>query len=250
MRHQINKKSVLIYSSDDTSKTKGSALGPLVLLDNMHSKDLEFTVIKANEDSSKYFYKNAATWFTENPLSKIAFGGEHLLTLPIVSILKRQKSKLKLVVFDAHHDAYPYHQVTHYSHFFYAFEELDIDIQFIGVRYEINKSGIPINNISPEELKEKGKEFVLSKIKTFLSDDPFYLSLDLDVLDPKEFGSVSFPVDNGLSKEDLLYIFDGLLASNPDFVDICEFNPLIANNHDKDFYLEVSQRVIQWYQKL
>jgi agmatinase len=141
----------------------------------------------------------------------IAFGGEHLVTLPLLRALSRRIGKLALVHFDAHVDTWPTNfgqTLAHGSVFYHAIEEGLIDphrmIQ-IGIRSPVARDvwdwtierGVTI--LTAQQAHEIGPAAVAQRIHEIIGDAPAYLSFDVDALDPAFAPGTGTPEIGGLA---------------------------------------------------
>jgi agmatinase len=139
----------------------------------------------------------------------IILGGDHSITLPIVKALKPKV----FVSFDAHPDC-DGNELSPKSVTKKIFEEGFKTILY-GVR-----------TISKEESKFLNKnEIKIASIEDLKKiNEPVYLSIDFDVLDPSIMPSVAYPEPNGLTFNQVL---EGIkvLAKNLIAIDFVEFVP-------------------------
>lgn len=154
----------------------------------------------------------------------LALGGEHLITFPLIESLHRAEPKLRLVVLDAHHDAYDYPLLTHFSLFHFLWEELKIPTMILGVRYEVEKAAPGCQLVPMAALRAQGIVATLARVQAFTEGAPFYLSVDLDVLDPAALPAVSDPIPGGLTVPELTGIMDTILGWRPVAMDLVEYN--------------------------
>ena len=170
-----------------------------------------------------------------NPLS---IGGDHSISLPILRALaKHGHRKLGMIHFDSHvdtHDEYFGGKYSHGTPFRRAIEENLLDpekIIQIGIRgqlynekdFDFNKEhGITI--ITIEDIFEKGISFIRDKILEF-HGDKFYLSFDIDAIDPAYAPGTGTPQIGGLSSIQALQLIRSLKGF--DFVgfDLVEVSP-------------------------
>jgi arginase family enzyme len=234
---------LFVAAFEGTSRIAGVALGALRLLSALReaaqtdavagregrplgTHDLESPRIV------RELTKNSAMWcrklhaVAEAGDVKLTLGGEHLVTFPILESLVKRHPRLRLVVLDAHHDAYPHPLLTHWSLFHFAVRELKIPTLIVGVRHEIEKADRECELMSRTELGAMGTEAALARIVAFAADAPLYFSVDVDVLDPTELAAVSDPVPGGISLEELVALTRGVLARDPIAADIVEYNAL------------------------
>lgn len=232
--------SVLFFPFDGTSNKRGSAASatklyniskhgfPRIPSQIIGCQNLDLTILS---QLFPHLYNQL------NPIALV--GGEHSLTY--FSFLEMKKryhdQRLKLVVLDAHHDAYENQPLSHYSFIEWLYRQHNIEILILGLRYESEMRPMKISAISIDRLTSGSWE---KMIKNFLKDDPFYLSVDVDVIDPLEFKSVGFPVKDGLSLKIFEKIYRFLLEQQPVFMDLVEFH--ISGSHEN----EESLKLLSW----
>lgn len=163
----------------------------------------------------------------------VCIGGEHTISYCAV---KAYQKKPFCVVFDAHLDFRDEYLNEKFSH--------ACTVRRIGelVGYD-NVLVIGIRNASKEEYtdaKELGLKFITSaeceKTKKLssavlkeINGKDVYLSIDMDVLDPKEARGVCNPEPLGLSYQDLLRNLEFLKDVNLAGLDLVEVTPLYDN---------------------
>ncbi|WP_268869999.1 arginase family protein [Streptococcus thermophilus] len=82
------------------------------------------------------------------------------------------------------------------------------------------------------------KSRVLKKLDSYIDESKdIYLSIDIDVLDPSVFDSVSYPIIGGFQMNDFLGIISKILCSDKVyFCDIVECNPMVGSDNAHIFY--------------
>jgi arginase family enzyme len=105
----------------------------------------------------------------------LLLGGDHRLSFSVLDAISHRYGRATVHQFDAHHDAHADVMVTNYSVFRYAETELGHHVVRYGCRE--TPPTHPIGNGRP----------------VLRSSSAAYVSIDLDYLDPAEFGCVSFP---------------------------------------------------------
>lgn len=156
---------------------------------------------------------------------RLALGGEHFISFPLLEALSVRHPGLKVIVLDAHHDAYDYPLLTHYSVFHYVRHELGLPTLIVGARHELDQmpSGC---ELLPATRALSAFDACIERVREFAAGGPFYLSIDLDVLEPAFFAAVSDPVGGGFAQEHLTMLTRVLLKLSPVGMDIVEYNPL------------------------
>ncbi len=170
----------------------------------------------------------------------LAFGGDHLVSLPVLRALKPSRP-LALVHFDAHSDMYDYYyedsKFTHGTPFRRAVEEGLVDpkrtIQ-IGIRgtyFATNEHqwcmDQGIQQVGIDELRDKGCDALVQRIRQTVGASPAYLTFDIDCLDPSFAPGTGVPEIAGVSTYEAQRILRGLRGL--DFVggDFVELSPPI-----------------------
>jgi len=146
----------------------------------------------------------------QHGMPKVVFGGNHLVSYPIMAAYAKSGGR-RILVLDAHHDGYVVPQLTHYSHFHHLVELFDLEITIVGCRYEVEKADPRLRFLS------------ISDLPGYLqAGGRLYVPVDLDVLDPQSFPSVNHPVPDGLSLCELQWALELVFSNNPDCVDLVE----------------------------
>ncbi|MBK6694398.1 MAG: arginase family protein [Myxococcales bacterium] len=161
---------------------------------------------------------------------RLLLGGEHLVTFPVLEVMVKRHPGLKLVVLDAHHDAYPHPVLNHWSLFHFATRELEIPTLVVGARHELDRADSACQILSADDVRERGVDAALDRIGDFVGGAPFYFSVDVDVVDPRTLRAVSDPVPGGISGDELLALVRGVLGRQPVAMDVVEYNAL--RDHD------------------
>ena len=76
-----------------------------------------------------------------------------------------------------------------------------------------------------DELESEGVDHVAKRIMDRVGDNPLYLSIDIDVLDPAHAPGTGTPEIAGLSSRELVNIIRGLQGANLVAADIVEVAP-------------------------
>ncbi len=168
----------------------------------------------------------------------ITAGGDHLITLPIMRALCRDRP-VGLVHFDAHTDTYDsYFGGEKYAHgtpFRRAVEEGLLDpkrtVQ-IGIRGAMNEEdekdwgrGQGIRVIEIEEYNDLGPDKVVAEARRIVGEGPTYVSFDVDALDPVYAPGTGTPEVGGLSTYDCQVMLRGLRGLDLIGGDVVEVAP-------------------------
>jgi agmatinase len=165
----------------------------------------------------------------------LALGGEHTITLPLVQGVKLNYPDLVVLVLDAHGDLRESWEGSPYSH--------------ACTLRRITELGCPIFHLGLRSLSKEEQEFLEKhpRIRSFTSQDilfndgldrfrkelspwagrNFYLSVDIDALDPSIVPGTGTPEPGGLSWYHLMEIFRIIVKQGPvRGADFCELMPL------------------------
>jgi agmatinase len=162
--------------------------------------------------------ETAVTELWEKGKKVLVFGGEHLITYPILKAAKPHFREIQIVHFDAHCDLRDEYEGQKLSHatVMKRVKELGISQFFqIGIRSGTRREFeelIPIN--SP------------SLLETRLSRNvPVYVTFDMDVFDPSLVPGVTTPEPGGLMFNEITEYFSVLMGMNIIGADIVELSP-------------------------
>lgn len=154
----------------------------------------------------------------------LTLGGDHAITYPIIKAYQEVYPKLDILHIDAHADLYQEYEGDPFSHacpFARIMEDGLVNrLVQVGIRTlnrhqseQANRFGVEIYpmNSGPDELRLK-------------FENPVYISLDMDALDPAFAPGVSHREPGGFSTREVLSILQNLDA-NVVGADLVEFNP-------------------------
>lgn len=154
----------------------------------------------------------------------ISLGGDHSITYPIIKAVSKKHNKLNIIQLDAHGDLYDDFEGNKYSHacpFARIMEEgLAAKLVQIGIRTlsPYQKQQVDRFEVEVIEMKDFSHDLSLEL------DQPVYLSLDLDVLDPAFAPGLSHHEPGGLSTREVISIIQNLGIPLVG-ADIVELNP-------------------------
>jgi agmatinase len=154
----------------------------------------------------------------------LGLGGDHLVAYPAIKEHARKHGPLSLIHFDAHSDDSNMGSLNHGSMFWYACEENLIDptrsIQ-VGIRHTLPEHDF--NTIPGHEaIDMKGTE-IAERIRDVVGDNPCYITLDVDGMDPAFTPGTGTPVPGGLTsmqQRQILWHLKGLNVVGADVVEV------------------------------
>ncbi len=182
--------------------------------------------------------EESATNLFDQADSIVSLGGDHTIAVPLLRAVNKQTGPVALVHFDAHLDTWDTYFGAPYTHgtpFRRASEEglfNDDASMHVGIRGPLyskddlkNDEELGFRVIHCDELQTRGIEHIVKRIRDRVGDNPLYLSIDIDVLDPAHAPGTGTPEIAGLSSRELLNIIRGLQGLNLVAADIVEVAP-------------------------
>ena len=168
--------------------------------------DFEETSLRIKDTMNSILRKN-------KNIFPVIIGGEHLITLPVVEVLKPKT----IVQLDAHMDLVGDEKHAHNT-WAYLAAKLGFKIVQIGVR-------------SWEETEEKNKKKFDIKDSLDGIEGPIYLTIDMDVFDPMYAPDTGFKEPNGLTPKEVFKIIDDVFKTGKVIgMDIVEISSNMFNN--------------------
>ena len=173
-------------------------------------------VFAKTEEKVRYILKKGAV--------PIVLGGDHSLSYPIVKAFAEEYDSLDILHFDAHPDLYEELYGDRYSHacpFARIIEEGYVtNLVQVGIRAATgqHREMAKKHGIRMIEMKDINHAFGLE------FDNPVYISVDVDALDPAYAPGVSHHEAGGLSTRQLINMLHGVKGTVVG-LDIVEVNP-------------------------
>lgn len=113
-------------------------------------------------------------------------------------------------------------------------------IERLGIKYFTNSD---VHNFGIEDILNRSVKHLQSSEN---ADNNFYLSIDIDGIDPKFFPTTGTPVDNGITLQDGKYIIEHLCQkTNLLGMDIVEINPLLGTKQELNTTLNSIRSLIE-----
>ena len=171
--------------------------------------------------------------------SIVTIGGDHTIALPLLrSINKKVGGPVALVHFDAHLDTWDTYFGAPYTHgtpFRRAREEklfLDDASMHIGIRGPLystndlkNDRELGFKTIHCDEFQTNTIDQIVKRIKERIGNNPLYISIDIDVLDPAHAPGTGTPEVAGMTTREILNVLRGLAGSQLVSADVVEVAP-------------------------
>lgn len=173
-----------------------------------------------------------------NGIVPLTAGGDHLVSLPILRALGRDRP-LAMIHFDAHTDLFDSYfggfRFTHGTPFRRAIEEGLLDpkkIVQIGIRGTMydgediewgREQGVRI--ITIDELMERGHKPVMEEARGIVGDHPAYVSFDIDFIDPSYAPGTGTPEIGGPTTYEAQRLVRGLYGLDLVGADLVEVSP-------------------------
>ena len=156
----------------------------------------------------------------------VLLGGDHLITLPIVEEILKTYPRLHLIHIDAHTDLRDDYLGESLSHSTVMKKVVD----HLGER-RLFQIGIRSGTEDEFKLARRMKSIVslnpasLGSMIKRLRDQPVYITLDLDVIDPSLLPGVGAPEPGGLTFQEFISLLKKLQTLNVIGFDIVELTP-------------------------
>tara|TARA_B100000965_G_C19500616_1_gene717280 strand:- start:79 stop:1038 length:960 start_codon:yes stop_codon:yes gene_type:complete len=171
--------------------------------------------------------------------SIVTIGGDHTIALPLLrSVNKKVGGPVALVHFDAHLDTWDTYFGAPYTHgtpFRRAREEslfLDDASMHIGIRGPLystddlkNDRELGFKTIHCDEFQTQSIDQIVKRIKNRIGNNPLYISIDIDVLDPAHAPGTGTPEVAGMTTREILNVLRGLAGSQLVSADVVEVAP-------------------------
>ncbi len=182
--------------------------------------------------------QTSATELLGKAASIISLGGDHTIALPLLRAVNNYHGPVALVHFDAHLDTWDTYYGAPYTHgtpFRRAAEEklfLEEASMHVGIRGPLyskddlkNDKELGFKVIHCDEFQNEGLDHVIKRIRDRVGDNPMYLSIDIDVLDPSHAPGTGTPEIAGMSSRELVGVLRGLAGLNIISADVVEVAP-------------------------
>lgn len=160
-------------------------------------------------------------------IGTVGLGGDHLVAYPAIKAHAKTHGKLSLIHFDAHTDTHYGPVLNHGSMFIYGAREGLIDAQSsiqIGIRTFIPEN-TGFNVLTSHECLEMKSKEIVQKIRDIVGDNPCYVSLDVDGMDPAYAPGTGTPLPGGITSAMQREILWGLSGMNVVGCDVVEVSP-------------------------
>lgn len=212
-------------------KNIGCEKGPGTLLEKAftENKDIEIGEVKVNPSNIDETNKNI-----EKASGDIFLGGDHSITYSLFKGFAKKNKNYGLLIFDAHPDCALYVKSISHEDFVRKLVDDGIlskkNLVYVGVRKSGEVEIKFLKNVKIIKVKEVHED--IGNVEKFLIDffkkfKKFYLSIDIDVLDPKFCPGTGYLEPNGLYIKELIYLISKIKKmKNLGRIDLVEVNPL------------------------
>ena len=171
--------------------------------------------------------------------SIVTIGGDHTIALPLLrAVNKKCGQPVALVHFDAHLDTWDTYFGAPYTHgtpFRRAREEglfLDDASMHVGIRGPLysrddlkEDEDLGFKIIHCDDFQTQSINQIVKRIRDRVGDNPLYLSIDIDVLDPAHAPGTGTPEIAGMTSREMLNVLRGLSGMNLVSADVVEVAP-------------------------
>lgn len=167
----------------------------------------------------------------------VVLGGDHSISLPVIRGLSSKYKKVAVVHVDAHHDSLDILYGKKYNHgtiFRRGVEEgviIGESSVHYGVRVFSSKEdmesvrALGYDLLTMKIIDEEGLSKTVEQLKRKVGDQPVYLSIDIDVMDPAYAPGTGYPDPGGLTSREILEFVRKLYGLNIIGMDVVEVSP-------------------------
>jgi agmatinase len=168
----------------------------------------------------------------------LAIGGDHTIAYPLLRVASQRFGPVALVHFDAHLDTWQTYfgaPLTHGTPFRRAAEEglfSEEHSMHVGIRGPLyapsdleEDAELGFAAVSAMEIERIGIDGVVAAIRERVQDQPLYVSIDIDVLDPAHAPGTGTPEAGGFTSREVLGILRGLAGMPLVGADVVEVAP-------------------------
>ncbi|MEW6380345.1 MAG: agmatinase [bacterium] len=160
----------------------------------------------------------------------ITLGGEHLISLPVITAFRKHYPDLLVIHLDAHadlRDEYLGERLSHSTVMRRVLEMIgDSRLIQVGIRSGCQEEFLIARRIGGEyKTHHKTSQADLEIIERKIQAQPVYISLDLDVLDPSALPGTGTPEPGGLSFHQLMQVLSIFRAARVVGMDVVELLP-------------------------
>ena len=192
-----------------------------------------------NIDEAIKQIEDGATDLLNKVGSIVTIGGDHTIALPLLrAVNKKCGQPVALVHFDAHLDTWDTYFGAPYTHgtpFRRAREEglfLDDTSMHVGIRGPLysrddlkEDEDLGFKIIHCDDFQTQSIDQIVKRIRDRVGDNPLYLSIDIDVLDPAHAPGTGTPEIAGMTSREMLNVLRGLSGMNLVSADVVEVAP-------------------------
>ncbi len=209
-------------SAGSLGKNNGCEDGPSAVLKLLKLKGKDIAI---NDNNIEETHTNILK-ATKN-FKGLILGGDHSFSYSSMKAFFLAHKNAQLVVFDAHADCVnTFYPPTHEDYLRVLLDENVIkpsNVTLIGTRavHAIEKKYLLEKKIHHYPQKTLDTTKLTKHLRTIKK--PYYLSIDIDVLDPLDAPGTGYPEKNGMRLNELLDLLDHLVK--PDIMDLMEVNP-------------------------
>lgn len=166
----------------------------------------------------------------------VALGGDHTIVYPLLKAVNRVHGPVALVHFDAHLDTWNTYfdaPVTHGTPFRRAAEDglfIHGHSAHVGIRGSLyapsdfaEDAELGFRIVHCREFQRRPIDDIIEQLRRTVGENPLYVSVDIDVLDPAHAPATGTPEAGGMTSRELLEIlrgFDGLNLIGADIVEV------------------------------
>ncbi len=167
----------------------------------------------------------------KNKKTPVMFGGEHTVTIGVVTALKESMKGLKVISLDAHADLRESFEFDKFNHACVMKRVADAigkeNILELGIRSMAEEETEFIDRIILRRSIRENFEAAKKRIEEFAKDSNVYITIDMDAFDPSFAPGVGTPEPDGLSYNEAFELVKCLKSAKKIIgMDIVELRPI------------------------
>ncbi|KAL4253947.1 arginase family protein [Abortiporus biennis] len=224
---------------------------PMVFVDNkvaLRQLELSNAALLSKTGAKSYAGKSLAKDGKFHP-RVLTLGGDHTITLPLLRGVAGVYGPVSVIHFDSHIDTWKPRSmddspwlpgeeipVTHGSYFYYAYQEgllapnnsnIHVGIRGALSSWDDYENDYEVGFVISHawDIEEVGWKGIVKQIRDTVGDNPVYITLDIDVIDPGMAPATGTPEIGGFSTREIKKILQGLAGLKIVGADIVEVAP-------------------------
>lgn len=221
------------FGKGGLGKGDGSVLGPAAIAKHLDG-GFNYESLELDKNIISEAHKQIESSVEQVQEKTILLGGDHSISYSAVKAFAKKHADFLFIVFDAHPDLMEDFIPPTHEAYLRALIDEDIlkaeNVIILGVRNSDKQEDeyLVENNLlcfRAETILQRGVTNIMNEVISHI-DKPVYLSLDIDVVDPRDAPGTGYPEAHGISGKDFLYCLEELKDTGKlAMIDLVEVQP-------------------------